>query len=117
MDKIGLALGHDSQYLTVTTGLNGKDILFSSPKAIASLAADGNHWLKRGADGLPYGPATKILETDSLLWIGTPKGLIRKGKTGGITPVKDGYLMTKSTTFSLLSQEKYGWQRPMASPK
>jgi hypothetical protein len=80
IDKIGLALGHDSQYLTVTTGMNGKDILFSSPKAIAALASDGNHWLKRGADGLPYGPATTILETDSLLWIGTPKGLIRKGK-------------------------------------
>ncbi|GAB3010011.1 hypothetical protein GCM10027284_30630 [Cyclobacterium sediminis] len=80
IDKIGLALGHNSQYLTVTTGLKGDDILFSSPKAIAALASDGNHWLKRGADGLPYGPATTILETDSLLWIGTAKGLIRKGK-------------------------------------
>jgi len=81
IDKIGLAPGHDSQYLTVTTGLNGEDILFSSPKAVASLAINGDHWLLRGADGLPYGPATNILETDSLLWIGTSKGLIRKGKT------------------------------------
>jgi hypothetical protein len=80
LDIIGLAPGHESQYFTVTIGKNGKDILFSSPKAVASLASNGDHWLLRGSDGLPYGPATNILDTDSLLWIGTPKGLIRKGE-------------------------------------
>src|SRR5690606_30640985 len=79
LDETLMAVGNEHRYFSLSTGNQGKDLILSAPYSIGILAADGNHQVWRGTDGLPYGPARVIRELDSELWIGTARGLIRKG--------------------------------------
>jgi hypothetical protein len=73
-----MAVGNEKTYYSLATQNGGKDLLFSSPWAVGCIAADGNPWLVRGADGLPYGPAKVIRSSENGIWLGTNKGAIKK---------------------------------------
>lgn len=80
LDETLMAVGNEYRYFSLTTGNQGKNLILSAPYSIGVIAADGNHQVWRGTDGLPYGPAKVIRELDGELWIGTGRGLIRKGR-------------------------------------
>ena len=48
---------------------------------VGCIAENGDHWLMRGADGLPYGPVTIIKCQGETLWLGTDRGAIKKDKS------------------------------------
>ncbi|SEJ33976.1 hypothetical protein SAMN05192553_103337 [Cyclobacterium xiamenense] len=77
-DQDVMAPGHESNYLTLEPADQGKTLYFSSASAVGALAADGNHWMARGSDGLPYGPVTRMAIKDGTIWMATEKGLIKK---------------------------------------
>ena len=78
LDETLMATGHEMTYYTLATQNDGKDVLFSSPWSVGCIAENGNHWLVRGADGLPYGPVKVIRPSGNGLWLGTEKGAIKK---------------------------------------
>jgi len=78
LDETLMAVGNEKKYYSLATQNAGKDLLFSSPWAVGCIAADGNHWLVRSADGLPYGPVKVIRVAENGLWFGTDKGVIKK---------------------------------------
>jgi len=78
LDENMMAFGNERQYFSLATSNTGGDILFGGKYVVGCIAGDGNHWIYRGADGLPYGPATTIKTVDKNLWFGTQKGVIKK---------------------------------------
>jgi hypothetical protein len=78
LDETLMAVGNEMTYFSLSTQNEGKDVLFSSPWSVGCIAEDGNHWVVRGADGLPYGPVTVIRKAENGLWFGTEKGAIKK---------------------------------------
>ncbi len=81
LDDVLMAEGNDRHYYALAIRNNGKDLLFSSPLSIGCIASDGDHWIWRGPDGLPYGPATVIRTIGQDVWIGTEKGVIHRDST------------------------------------
>lgn len=78
LDDVLMAEGHDRKYFALASDNNGKDIIFSSPLAVGCIAGDGEHWMLRATDGLPYGPVNRIIANKGKLWLGTNKGAILK---------------------------------------
>ncbi len=78
LDETLMAVGNEKTYYSLATQNEGKNVLFGSPWSVGCIAGDGNHWLVRDADGLPYGPAKVIRPSKNELWFGTDKGAIKK---------------------------------------
>ncbi|WP_291366422.1 transcriptional regulator [Cyclobacterium sp.] len=78
MDRIVMAPGHESRYMALEPTASVGSLYFSSAKAVGKLAESGDNWLAKGSDGLPYGPVTRIVEKDGVIWMATAKGLIKK---------------------------------------
>lgn len=78
LDETLMAVGNEKTYYSLATQNKGKDLLFSSQWAVGCIAADGNNWLVRGADGLPFGPIKVIRPSENGIWLGTDKGAIKK---------------------------------------
>lgn len=81
LDEDLMANGLKHYYSSLQNGKSPGDVLFGGLFAFGCIAADGNHWLLRGADGLPYGPITVIKTIKDATWLGTDKGVIKKDKT------------------------------------
>lgn len=78
LDDVLMAEGNERKYHALSTMNNGADLIYSSPKSIGCIAADGEHWVLRSTEGLPYGPANCIRTKGEELWLGTAKGVIHK---------------------------------------
>lgn len=81
LDEDLMANGLKHYYSSLQNGKSPGDVLFGGLFAFGCIAADGNHWLLRGADGLPYGPITVIKTIKDVTWLGTDKGVIKRDKT------------------------------------
>ena len=75
-----MAVGNQEKYYALATTNGGRDLIYSSPWSVGSIAADGDHWVLTGADGLPFGPVTAIRPGKGYTWMGTRKGAIKKDK-------------------------------------
>lgn len=80
LDESLMAVGNKETYFSLTSYRNGQDMVYGSPWSVGCIAGDGNHWVVRGTDGLPYGPVTVLKPATNGLWMGTPKGVIKKGE-------------------------------------
>jgi Two component regulator propeller len=80
LDDDLMAAGLKRSYFALENGFLNGDLLFGGLFAVGCIAKDGNHWLLRGADGLPYGPITTIRSLKNTLWLGTDRGVIKKDK-------------------------------------
>lgn len=78
LDEVLMAVGNERTYFSLATRNDGKDVVFSSPWSVGCIAENGDHWVWRGADGLPYGPAQVIRTFGDDIWLGTDKGAIQK---------------------------------------
>jgi hypothetical protein len=78
LDDYLMANGNRRTYLGLLSQKEGSEILYSSPYSVGCIAENGNHWVFRGADGLPYGPVTTIASNKESLWLGTAKGAVKK---------------------------------------
>lgn len=78
MDDNLMAYGLKRNYFALESRDNATELLFGGLFAVGCLAQNGNHWLLRGADGLPYGPVTSIRTSGKVLWLGTQRGAIKK---------------------------------------
>lgn len=71
MDDNLMAYGLKRTYYSLENDSSGPGILFGGLFSVGCIAEDGDHWIKRGADGLPYGPITTIRKYGKTLWLGT----------------------------------------------
>jgi len=78
LDDNLMALANKRTYFSLGTANHNADLLYGGIKSVGCIAADGNHWIARGPDGLPYGPARVIRTFGSTIWYGTDKGAIKK---------------------------------------
>lgn len=78
MDDNLMAFGLKRKYFTLESRNESAEILFGGLFSVGCLAENGNHWILRGADGLPYGPIISVKTFGNDLWLGTPKGVIKK---------------------------------------
>ncbi|HSI77448.1 MAG TPA: two-component regulator propeller domain-containing protein [Lunatimonas sp.] len=76
LDEHLMAVGHEGTYHALQTENEGKDIYFSSQWAVGRIAENGDHWVSRGNDGLPFGPVTEIKVDGTNKWMGTDKGAL-----------------------------------------
>jgi len=81
LDVDMLAAGLKHNYLSLESRMDKDEMLFGGLFTVGCIAENGDHWILRGADGLPYGPITSIRSTDKSLWLGTPQGAIRKDES------------------------------------
>jgi len=81
MDDDMMAYGLKRTYFTLESGNTKADVLFGGLFSVGCIAEDGNHWLLRGADGLPYGPIKIIRTSKESMWLGTDKGAIKKDQS------------------------------------
>lgn len=77
LNKSLMSNSNEGKYYTLVPANGGKDMLFSAPWTVSCIAGDGNHWVKRGADGLPYGSVTSLSQGFGQIWMGTSKGAIK----------------------------------------
>ena len=80
LDDDLMAAGLKRSYFALENGFLNGDLLFGGLFSVGCIAKDGNHWLLRGSDGLPYGPITTIRSLKNTLWLGTDRGVIKKDK-------------------------------------
>jgi len=78
LDDDLMAYGLKRTYFALESGKTKADVLFGGLFSVGCIAEDGNHWLLRGADGLPYGPVTTIRKSGETMWFGTDRGAIKK---------------------------------------
>lgn len=76
LDEHLMAVGHEGKYYALQTVNEDKDIYFSSQWAVGRIAENGDHWVSRGNDGLPFGPVTEIKVDRTNKWMGTDKGAL-----------------------------------------
>ncbi len=81
MDDLLMANSWKRSYFSLENDPGKSEVLFGGNYAVGAIADDGNHWILRGADGLPFGPATTIRSFGGVLWLGTGHGAIRKDST------------------------------------
>jgi len=81
LDDNLMANGLKQNYFSLASANNNQDILFGGLFSVGCIAANGNNWLFRGTDGLPYGPVTTIKPIANKIWIGTPNGAILKDES------------------------------------
>ncbi len=79
LDDYLMANGTKRNYTSLIAFDN--DVLFGGPFFVGNIAGDGNHWLRTGSDGLPYGPVSSIHLSKNEMWLGTPKGAIKNDET------------------------------------
>ncbi len=78
LDDLLMAYGLKRTYFALESGNTKADILFGGLFAVGCIAEDGNHWLLKGSDGLPYGPVKTIRNSGKEIWLGTDRGVIKK---------------------------------------
>jgi len=78
LDDLLMAEGNERKYYALATKNNGADIIFSSAHTIGCIAGNGEHWVWRATEGLPYGPVRSIRSDGDSFWFGTNKGAILK---------------------------------------
>ncbi|WP_028526898.1 hypothetical protein [Runella limosa] len=78
LDESLMAVGNKEMYFALTHYNSDQDMVYSSPWSVGCIANDGNHWVLRATDGLPYGPVMVLTPFANGLWMGTQKGLIKK---------------------------------------
>lgn len=78
LDETLMAEGNHRTYFALAACNKGADIIFSSPLSVGCIAANGDHWVWKSTDGLPYGPVTRICTDEKEFWLGTRKGAIQK---------------------------------------
>lgn len=78
LDDVLMAEGNNRKYYALAVNNNGNDVIYSAPFSVGCIAADGEHWVLRATDGLPYGPVTHISTAIDGFWFGTAKGAIQK---------------------------------------
>nr|MBI1230260.1 transcriptional regulator [Cytophagales bacterium] len=76
LDEHLMAVGHEGRYYALQPVNDGKDIYFSSQWAVGRIAENGDHWVSRGNDGLPFGPVTAIKIDGATKRMGTEKGAL-----------------------------------------
>lgn len=81
LDVDMLAAGLKHNYLSLESRQGEDEMLFGGLFSVGCIAENGNHWILRGTDGLPYGPITSIKSLDRTLWLGTPKGVVKKDRS------------------------------------
>lgn len=81
LDNDLMAAGLKRQYLSLESRTDPDEMIFGGLFAVGCIAQNGDNWILRGADGLPYGPITSIHTTDKTMWFGTDMGAIKKDKT------------------------------------
>jgi hypothetical protein len=81
MDDYLMANGLQRAYFSLDEGKEPGDVIFGGRFLIGCIAVNGDHWIKSGADGLPYGPATTIKQSGGQLWLGSDRGAIKKDST------------------------------------
>ncbi len=54
--------------------LQSLKILFGGLFSLGCIAENGDNWLQRGADGLPFGPVKTIKNYGETIWLGTDRG-------------------------------------------
>ncbi|MDX1283761.1 MAG: hypothetical protein R3182_02050, partial [Draconibacterium sp.] len=80
LDDFVMAPGLKRGYVSIAKGASPGDVIFGNAISVAQISEEGNHWTYTKEDGLPYGPATTICYSNNELWLGTPKGAIKKDK-------------------------------------
>ena len=75
-----MAYGLKRTYFALENGASNSDILFGGLFSVGCIAENGDNWLMRGADGLPYGPVKTIKSNGETIWLGTDRGAIKKDK-------------------------------------
>jgi hypothetical protein len=78
MDDALMAYGLKRHYFALESGGRNDEMLFSGLFTVGCIAENGDNWLLRGADGLPYGPVTSIHSSENCMWLGTARGAIKK---------------------------------------
>jgi hypothetical protein len=78
MDNHLMADGMNRRYFSVVYNIAKGEVIFGGEYSIGAISETGDHWLARGADGLPYGPVTSIHASGNSLWLGTSRGAIKK---------------------------------------
>lgn len=81
LDDVLMAEGNHRSYYALAITNQGKDIIFSSKLAVGCIAENGEHWMWRSTDGLPYGPVRTIRIAKNGYWMGTNKGVIQRDST------------------------------------
>jgi hypothetical protein len=81
MDESMMAYGLKRSYFTLESRNEKAEILFGGLFAVGCIAENGDNWILRGADGLPYGPITTIRSFADGMWLATKKGAIKKDKS------------------------------------
>ncbi|MCX6226252.1 MAG: transcriptional regulator [Bacteroidia bacterium] len=80
LDDNLMAFGLKRSYYALENGYNKAEVLFGGQFSVGCIAEDGNHWILRGADGLPYGPVTTIRTSVESMWLGNDRGAMKKDK-------------------------------------
>ena len=80
LDDDLMAYGLRRTYFSLDYNSKKDDLYFGGLFSAGCIAGDGNHWIARGSDGLPYGPVTIIKNSRDALWLGTDRGAIKKDK-------------------------------------
>lgn len=78
LDDVLMSEGNARNYYALAINNNGNDVIYSAPFSVGCIAGDGEHWVLRSTEGLPYGPVTRISTADNTLWFGTSKGAIQR---------------------------------------
>jgi hypothetical protein len=78
LDDNIMAFGLKRNYFSLENSRGNTGLLFGGLFALGFIGDNGEHWLLRGADGLPYGPVTTIRSEGQTIWLGTKRGAIRK---------------------------------------
>ncbi len=80
MDDSMMAYGLKRTYFALESRNEKAELLFGGLFSVGCIAENGDNWILRGADGLPYGPITTIRSFADGMWLGTSKGAIKKDK-------------------------------------
>jgi hypothetical protein len=81
MDETMMAYGLKRTYFALESRNEKAEVLFGGLFSVGCIAENGDNWILRGADGLPYGPITTIRSSADGMWLGTSKGAIKKDKS------------------------------------
>jgi len=78
LDDDLMAYGLKRKYFALESRNEKSEVIFGGLFSVGCIAENGDNWILRGADGLPYGPITSIHSSADCMWLGTNKGAIKK---------------------------------------
>lgn len=81
MDETMMAYGLKRTYFALESRNEKAELLFGGLFSVGCIAENGDNYILRGADGLPYGPITTIRSFADGMWLGTNKGAIKKDQS------------------------------------